>query len=135
MSRRSLPCRTLQAIGLGIGFATLAFAQSNLGQLNDAPSAKFTAQDFELFWAAIDEVSAGKTPGTTKSWDNPATHNGGNIKLLNVFTSTDGRNCRRLRVENYARSLKGSSTQKVCAHTDGTWLLDADAKPAPAPKG
>jgi hypothetical protein len=110
----------------------LVFAQSNLGQLRDAPSAKFTPQDFELFWAAVDEVSASKKAGTTKSWENPATGNGGTIKLLSAFTSTDGRDCRRLRVDNHSRSLKGASTQHVCAHRDGTWLLDADAKPAPS---
>jgi len=111
----------------------LVFGQSNLGSLSDAPSAKFNAQDFEMFWAAVDEVSASKQAGATKSWVNAATGNGGAIKLLNVFTSTDGRDCRRLRVENYAKSLKGASTQIVCAHTDGTWLLDADARAAPKP--
>jgi hypothetical protein len=111
--------------------SSLAFAQSNLGYLRDAPSGKFNAQDFELFWAAVDEVARGKTPGVTKGWENAATGSGGTIKLLNVFTSTDGRDCRRLHVENYAKSLKGASTQNVCAHTDGTWLLDADARPAP----
>jgi hypothetical protein len=129
-NRRSLPPAIAWA-ALLVG--SLAFAQSNLGYLRDAPSGKFTAQDFELFWAAVDEVSRGKTTGVTKSWDNPATGSGGTIKLLNVFTSTDGRDCRRLRVENYAKSLKGASTQNVCAHTDGTWLLDADARPAPKP--
>jgi len=108
----------------------MVLGQTNLGYLRDAPSGKFTAQDFEMFWAAVDEVSAGKT-GATKGWKNAATGSGGTIKLLNVFTSTDGRDCRRLRVENYAKSLKGASTQIVCAHTDGTWLLDADARPAP----
>jgi hypothetical protein len=110
--------------------SSLAFAQSNLGYLRDAPSGKFNAQDFEMFWAAVDEVSAGKEPGATKSWENSATGNGGTIKVLNVFTSTDGRDCRRLHVENHAKSIKGATTQNVCAHTDGTWLLDADARPA-----
>jgi hypothetical protein len=112
---------------------SLALAQTNLGSLRDAPSGKFTAQDFELFWAAVDAVSASKEAGATRNWDNKATGNGGTIKLLNAFTSTDGRDCRRLRVENYAKTLKGASTQNVCAHTDGTWLLDADARPAPKP--
>jgi hypothetical protein len=118
-------------IAAGIGVATLALAQSNLGELSDAPSAKFVAQDFELFWAAVDEVSASKTVGNSKNWENAATGNGGSIKLLGVFTSSDGRDCRRLRVDNHAKSLKGASTQTVCAHRDGTWLLDADARPAP----
>ncbi|HEU4778995.1 MAG TPA: RT0821/Lpp0805 family surface protein [Steroidobacteraceae bacterium] len=121
----------LAAIAVSAGAASLALAQSNLGYLRDAPSAKFTAQDFELLWAAVDDVSASRNAGTTKTWVNTATGSGGTIKLLGVFTSTDGRDCRRLRVDNYAKSLKGSSTQNVCAHKDGTWLLDADARPAP----
>lgn len=123
--------KTVAILALSMSLAAVAFAQTNLGQLNDAPSAKFTPQDFELFWAAIDEVSASKKVGTIRNWENTATGNGGTVKLLNVFTSTDGRDCRRLRLENYAKTLKGASIQKVCAHTDGTWLLDADAKPAP----
>ena len=123
--------KVLSGLVLSVGIASMSLAQTNLGQLNDAPSAKFTAQDFEMFWAAVDEVSASKTTGTSKSWENTATGNGGTIKLLNVFTSTDGRDCRRLRVENYSKSLKGATTQIVCAHRDGTWLLDADARPAP----
>ena len=111
----------------------LALAQSNLGYLDDAPSSKFNAQDFEMLWKAVDEASASKTPGTTRNWENTATGSGGSIKLLGAFTSTDGRDCRRLRMENHAKSLKGVSTQNVCAHTDGTWLLDADARPAKKP--
>jgi hypothetical protein len=126
--------RALAALlAMGIFVMPCALAQSNLGQLRDAPSAKFTPQDFELFWGAVDEVSASKTAGTTKTWENPATGNGGTIKLLGAFTSTDGRDCRRLRVDNHSKSLKGSSTQHVCAHRDGTWLLDADARPAAKP--
>ena len=123
--------KVLSILVSSVGIASLAFAQSNLGQLSDAPSAKFIAQDFEMFWAAIDAVSASKTAGTSKSWENPATGSGGTIKLLSVFTSTDGRDCRRLRVDNYHKTLKGATTQTVCAHRDGTWLLDADARPAP----
>ena len=114
-----------------LGVASMSLAQSNLGQLSDAPSAKFIAQDFEMFWAAIDAVSASTTVGSSQSWENPATGSGGTIKLQSVFTSTDGRDCRRLRVDNHHKTLKGATTQTVCAHRDGTWLLDADARPAP----
>lgn len=112
----------------GIG---VSYAQTNLGDLRDAPSAKFTPQDFEMLWAAVDEVSRTKQKGTTKNWKNDATGSGGTIKLLNVFTSTDGRDCRRLRIDNYAKTLKGSTKQIVCAGADGKWILDADARPAP----
>ncbi len=109
----------------------LASAQTNLGDLRDAPSAKFQPEDFDLLWAAIDEVSRGKV-GDAKAWENAATGNGGAIKLLKTFKSTDGRDCRRLRVDNHAGSLKGSTKQIVCATPEGKWMLDAGARPAPA---
>ena len=87
-----------------------------------------------MFWATVDEVSRGKKIGAAKSWENAATGNGGTIKLLNVFTSTDGRDCRRLRIDNHAKSLKGSTKQIVCATPEGKWMLDAGARPAPKPK-
>jgi len=111
--------------GIGVGNA-----QTNLGDLRDAPSGKFTPQDFDMLWATVDEVSRTKEKGTARSWKNEATGSGGTIKLLNVFTSTEGRDCRRLRIDNYAKSLKGSSKQIVCAGDDGKWILDADARPA-----
>jgi hypothetical protein len=111
----------------------LVYAQTNLGDLRDAPSGKFTAQDFDMLWATVDEVSRTKKAGTVKSWQNEATGSGGTIKLLNVFTSTDGRDCRRLRIDNHAKSLKGSTKQIVCADADGKWILDAGARPAPKP--
>jgi hypothetical protein len=120
---------------LAVGvLASPALSQSNLGELRDSPTSKFTPQDFEMLWAAIDAVSRDKAIGASKSWDNAATGNGGTIKLLNVFTSTDGRDCRRLRVDNHAKSLKGSSKQIVCASPEGKWLLDAEARPEPKPK-
>jgi hypothetical protein len=114
--------------------APAALAQTNLGDLRDAPSGKFKPEDFEMLWAAVDEVSRNKTVGAVKKWENTATGNGGAIKLLSVFTSTDGRDCRRLRVDNHARSLKGSTKQVVCADADGKWMLDAGAQPAAKPK-
>ncbi|HEU5134810.1 MAG TPA: DVU3141 family protein [Steroidobacteraceae bacterium] len=124
---------TLTILMLGICAAPVAVAQVNLGELRDAPSAKFTARDFEMLWATVDEVSRAK-PGTVKKWANADTGSGGAIKLLKVFTSTDGRDCRGLRIDNYARSLKGSSKQIVCADPEGKWMLDANARAAPKPK-
>jgi len=126
--------RLVLALLLGAWVAPAALAQTNLGELRDAPSGKFTPQDFEMLWAAVDEVSRGRKTGDVRNWANAATGNGGAIKLLNVFTSTDGRDCRRLRIDNYAKSLKGSTKQIVCADPNGQWMLDAGAKPAPKPK-
>lgn len=114
-----------------LGTGTDSFAQSNLGEFKDAPSGKFTPADFEMLWATVDAVSVTRKTGTAKSWENAATGNGGTIKLLNVFTTADGRDCRRLKVDNHAKKLKGSSKQIVCAGPDGKWMVDADARPAP----
>jgi hypothetical protein len=124
---RAVTCTAL----LGAGAAS--HAQSNLGEFKDAPSGKFTPQDFEMLWATVDSVSATRKTGTSKSWENAATGNGGTIKLLNVFNTADGRDCRRLKVDNHARKLKGSSKQVVCAGPDGKWMVDSDARPAPKP--
>jgi len=118
---------------LGAFAGDRAWAQANLGELRDAPSAKFQHADFDLLWTTVDEVSKAKV-GTSKTWENAATGAGGTIKLLKVFNSTDGRDCRRLRVDNHAKSLKGSTKQTVCATPEGKWVLDAGAKPAPAKK-
>ena len=116
-------------------FGSLASAQSNLGKdVQESPSAKFTPQDFDQFWATIDTVSNDKVTGAVKKWENAANGNGGSIKLLRVFTSTDGRDCRRLKIENHAKTLKGVSNMSVCADPQGKWMIDADARPAPAPK-
>jgi hypothetical protein len=120
-------------IALGACGASMALAQSNLGDFSDAPMAKFTPEDMEMLWATVDAVSLTRKPGTAKNWENAATGSGGTIKLLNVFTSTDGRDCRRLRVDNHAKKVKGSSKQIVCAAPDGKWMIDADARPAPKP--
>jgi len=118
---------------LGVCTAGPVLAQTNLGDLRDAPSSKFQPADFDLLWATVDEVSRGKV-GAAKAWENTATGNGGTIKLLKVFTSTDSRDCRQLRIDNHAMSLKGSTKQIVCATPEGKWILDAGAQPAPKPK-
>ena len=88
--------RAVLTVWLVLGACTTgtALAQTNLGDVADAPSAKFQPADFDLLWATVDEVTRGKV-GATKAWENSATGNGGSIKLLKVFTSTDGRDCRQ----------------------------------------
>jgi len=128
--------KALAVLAMSAFAAPAALAQTNLGQLRDAPSAKFTPRDFEMLWAAVDDVSRSKV-GTVRTWANAETGNGGAIKLLKVFLSTDGRDCRGLRVDNYAKTLKGSTKQIVCADPNdpsSQWMLDANARPAPKPK-
>jgi hypothetical protein len=123
--------RVALAVLLAACIAIPAMGQTNISQFNDAPAAKFTPEDFEMFWASVNEVSASRKSGSIKTWENSTTGSGGTIKVLKVFTSADGRDCRRLRVDNRHKKLKGASKQTVCASPEGKWLIDPDAKPAP----
>jgi surface antigen len=106
-----------------------AGAQSGVGSLRDAPAAHFTPEDFALINAAEADLLKKGRPGTVKTWANAATGNGGTIKLLKVFKSTAGRDCRRLSYKNHAKTLRGVSTTNLCFFPDGRWLIDADATP------
>ena len=59
---------------LGACVTGTASAQTNLGDLRDAPSAKFGPADFDKLWATIDEVSRGKV-GDARTWENAAPSN------------------------------------------------------------
>jgi surface antigen len=131
--RTSKPVMIAALLALSLCLAAAAQAQGSRDVLSGSVAAKFNQQDFDLLWAAITEVSDSKKVGTVKTWENAATGNGGSLKLLNVFTSTEGRDCRRLRMDNHAKKQKATSGQNVCMGPDGKWLLDADAKPAPKP--
>jgi surface antigen len=122
--------RAVAAFVAGIVSAA-AFAQNSLGFLRDAPVGYFTPDDFVLMQTATSAVLTGTDRGITKSWHNPATGNSGSITLLASFTSTEGRDCKRLRVENHTQEISGSSTVKVCRFPDGGWLIDSSAKPKP----
>jgi surface antigen len=111
--------------------STAAIAQNSLAFLRDAPVGYFISDDFVLMQTATSTVLRGTDRGTTRSWRNPATGNSGSITLLASFTSTEGRDCKRLRVENHTEEISGSSTVKVCRFADGGWLLDSSAKPKP----
>jgi 17 kDa outer membrane surface antigen len=119
--------RALAAVLAGMCSAA-AFAQNSLGFLRDAPVGYFISDDFILMQTATSIVLSGTDRGISKSWHNPATGNSGSITLLASFTSTEGRDCKRLRVENHAEEISGSSTVTVCRFPDVGWLIDSSAK-------
>src|SRR5579862_6939946 len=74
---------------------------------SDIPSAKFNAEDLRLQAEAREAVLAAPDNGTTRSWQNPATGNSGKIQLLRSFQSSDGRECKRIRITSQAGPSKG----------------------------
>ena len=56
---------------LAVGGSSPAWAQTNLGDLRDAPSGKVHGADFEMFWATVDEVSAARKPAHRRPGKTP----------------------------------------------------------------
>lgn len=117
---------------LVVAFAGAALAGrsggGNYGWLAETPIAKFNKDDKKLLHDAAAEVIAAQ-PGFTRTWENPATGNGGTLTLLAVFDSPDGRPCRQVRVQNHAKGLTGDSKVSVCKHPTRGWLLDTEEPP------
>jgi hypothetical protein len=126
-----LGVRSIAAVAMSI-CAFSVMGQGGLGFLKQTPLSSFTDQDFELMKAAASAVLSSTEPGTAKSWTDSANGNGGTIKLVSSFSAADGRNCRRLRIENHAKGMSGVYTTNVCQAEHGPWKIDPAAAPARA---
>jgi 17 kDa outer membrane surface antigen len=135
MKLKFLLCRPSSAawvatLALLSGFAgSNVSAQAKYGGLDKTPAAKFTPDDWQMFYAAVDSIAAADTNGTTKTWSNPKTGSSGKLELQNSFQASDGRTCKRLRVSNHAADLDGVTTVNICRSGEGKWLFDTEAKP------
>jgi 17 kDa outer membrane surface antigen len=118
------------SVALSCGFAgSTVFAQAKFGPIDKSPAAKFTPDDWQMFYAAVDAIAAADTNGTTQSWSNPKTGSSGKLELQSSFLASDGRNCKRLRITNHAAGLDGVTTMNICRTGAGKWLFDTQAKP------
>ena len=114
----------LLGVFLSVTGVSASFAQSNLGFLRDSPAARFDAEDWKLLREAVQDVLDSEEDATTKTWKNEATGNHGSVTLVNSYRTADGRECRRLRMDNSADGLTGSGKQTMCQAAGGTWRPD-----------
>jgi hypothetical protein len=105
---------------------------SNLSFLDKATVSKFKEQDVKLLMETVDKVLASTDPKAALSWSNPKTGNSGDIATVGQFTSTDGHQCKRLRVLNRAKTMENTAEHTVCSVPERGWLLNPEARPAPA---
>jgi surface antigen len=108
---------------------TASLGQGSLGFLLDSPVARFTSEDKEMLRSAARELLDSAAKPGERVWKNPATGHHGKVKLLGAFHSSDGRDCRRLQLDNFADGLESSSRYSVCRDASKQWRLDPDAKP------
>ena len=116
------------ALACGLAGSTVR-AQAKFGGLDKTPAAKFTSDDWQLFYAALDSIAAAETNGSTQSWSNPKTGSSGKLELQSSFQASDGRSCKRLRITNHAADLDGVTTMNICRSGTGKWLFDTQAQP------
>ena len=102
---------------------------TNLGFLKNAPIGQFKEEDMRMMRAAAEDLLREDSKGASREWRNDKTGNSGRLEILDVFTSEDGRRCRKLLVVTRAKSQEQQSVYPLCAAPDGRWLIDTEAAP------
>jgi surface antigen len=108
------------ALLLVLSSASLPAAATNLAFLKDAPISRFTKQDMKLFEQTLNDALEKSADGDVKTWSNPDTQAGGEIKTLKSF-KRGALPCRRLAIRNSAKGLTASGEYSLCKQPKGEW--------------
>ena len=108
-------------------FAPGAAAQNWVTLLKNTPAESFDDEDLRLFLDTARKVLDGGTPENQPvAWENPKSHNRGEITALRRFESK-GRPCTEVRVRNESRSRK-SDNRRILCKVDERWRLVSEAQ-------
>lgn len=94
---------------------------ANTSFMKDSAMAEFRDADVTLLMGTIDAALA-LPDGEARTWQNDATGAKGRITALATY-SREGRECRKLRVENQARGRTGDGEWHYCRQPEGRWEL------------
>ena len=111
--------------GLRIAMASLAAAciPAFAGNLTaDAPIAHFKGNDKALFDEALNAVLDDPKDGTARSWSNPETKAGGEVKSVKSFNRGEAK-CRTVNIANKAQGRTSDGTMNFCRSAAGKWTL------------
>ncbi len=92
-------------------------------QLQYAPVASFTEEDWRIFTTTGTEMLENAADGAAKDWRNPDTGASGRIHVLRSDDS-GGRRCRTLRIDNRAGNRTGQVIFTFCESADGSWKVE-----------
>lgn len=115
--------RILSALIVAAALLPLAASAAGLGFLRRTPLYYFTDSDLKLMSDTALEVLNDSDPTAQREWSNPRSGFSGKIQGLGRFKSSDGQDCRKLRIWNQARGIEGESTFPVCRRAGGDWQL------------
>jgi len=91
--------------------------------LSDAPLAKFSNEDRQIFRAAAIGALDTAADGVKVPWSNPDTDARGVITPLETLEDDVYGLCRSVRVTNERAGLRRSGVYRACKSTTGTWRL------------
>jgi surface antigen len=100
--------------------SVVVFGQGNTGYLRKTPAGNFTAEDWTALKAAVQAV-LNSPEGSARSWSNPATGSGGEVRSLKSYHDSGGALCKQLQMDSKARGYQGSYKQELC-QAGGRWL-------------
>ncbi len=101
----------------------------NLSFLDRTVAAKLSREDYQLQSETAQQLLADGAVGQQRAWSNPNTSASGTIRVVKIFTSTEGFACKTLRAKSVAGGRRGQITVPVCEVKPGDWTIHADAKP------
>jgi len=101
----------------------VAGVAAGLGFLRNTPLSYFTDEDMKLMREAAQAVLADTSSEASREWKNPKTGYSGQIRSLGKYTSSDGLECRRLKLGTQAKGIENEQTLAVCQASDGEWRI------------
>ncbi len=104
--------------------AAPAFA-AGLGFLKETPLYYFGDADRKLMNAAVLAVLNDDNGEAMQEWSNPRNGYSGKVQGTGKFTSSDGLDCRKLKIWMQARGVESESLYPVCRDSGGKWRLAA----------
>jgi surface antigen len=105
-------------VALSLAACTVPVQAQNLyGLMKDGPGEKFNDEDIRLFNQAADKALNEAKAGETVRWENAATQNRGELKVLKTFTWKESP-CRQVRMHNETRDRKATHSLNMCRLQD-----------------
>lgn len=109
------------AIGAGVlAFAAACLPAFAINEMfaKDAPIARMTAEDLDIWTAALRDALDRGRDGETFEWKNPATSASGTIRLLTSF-DRQGMRCRGAAFTISARGESSNTAWNLCRAPEG----------------
>jgi len=120
-------CASIAPVVLGAWLGSMALRSApvhagNLDFLAKTPAGQFNETDWKMLREAVVAALTDTSPEPARSWRNEANQHQGTVRVLKSWQDSQGRPCRRFRLDNSAGGYKGTYTDDACQETNGSWV-------------